>query len=310
MTPDAPDAPDNTTVSIAHNGQISPGCLTAGAILDGPGRLGRPWSPPPTLPQRNDSHPVNPPAQTQSPWTSPQPGSFILFELDKRALASRLSVPEGSDLLKQCLAFPTKRYVGFVVDSSNKEDDSNTGEYVIAFVTKSLSSGSGPRPDRDAFTMRIAATKAESADDRRALCPRPFPWTGCHQYTVFGTMVVPTHVYPSEIEYGLDKEDRDKFEASAINDWGRLGRQRHRASSAPSKKEAFPFEDMRVFGNPTQLPVKIWQDLAAESECHDPREFAEEVLNFKEISKTGSSSERFKRLFEHSKSLLKTCLFR
>ena len=310
MTPDAPNTPDNTAVSIAHNGQISPGCLTASAVLGGPGVLERPWSPPPTLPQRDDSHSINPPAQTRSPWISPYPGSFVLFELDKRALASRLSVPEGSDSLKQCLAFPTKRYVGLVVGCPHEEDGSNTGEYVIAFVTKSLSPGSRPRPDRDAFTMRIAATKAESVDDRRTLCPTLFPWTGCHQYTVFGTTVVPTHIYPSEIEYGLDREDLNEFGASAIDDQERLGRQRRCASSAPSEEEAFLFENMRVFSNPALLPVKIWQDLTAESECHDPREFAEEVLNFKETSKTGGSSERPKSLFEHLKSLLKACLFR
>jgi hypothetical protein len=301
-----PDTPDNTNVLIAHNGQISPGCPTDGAILDGHGILERPWSPPPTLPQRADSHPVGPPAQIRSPWASPYPGSFILFELDKRALASRLSVPEGSDSLKQCLAFPTKRYVGLVVCSPREGDD---GEYVIAFVTKSLSPGSRPRPDRDAFTMRIAATEVERVDDHRALCPTLFPWTGCHQYTVFGTTVVPTHICPSEIEYGLDREDLDEFGASAIDDQERLGRQRRRASSPPNEEEAFLFENMRVLGNPALLPVKIWQDLTAESECHDPREFAEEVLNFKEISKTGWSSERSKSLFEHLKNLLKTCLF-
>ena len=207
------------------------------------------------------------------------------------------------------MAFPTKRYVGFVVCSPREEDGPNTG-YAIAFVTKSLSPETGPRPDRDAFTMRIAATKAESADDRRTLCPTLFPWTGCHQYTVFGTTVVPTHIYPSEIEYGLDKEDLKEFEASAIDDWERLGRQRHRASSTPSEKEAFLFENMRALGGSAPLPVTIWQDLTAESECHDPREFAEEVSNFIETSKTGGSPERPKSLFEHLKSLLKTCLFR
>jgi hypothetical protein len=135
--------------------------------------------------------------------------------------------------------------------------------------------------------MRIAVTKTESVDNRGTLCPTLFPWTGCHQYTVFGITVIPTHIYPFKIEYGLDREDLDEFGASVIDDQERLGRRWHRGSSASDEKEAFLFESMRVFSNAAPLPEKVWQDLTAESECHDPREFAEEILNFKEISKTG-----------------------
>ena len=64
---------------------------------------------------------------------------------------------------------------------------------------------------------------------------------------------------------------------------------------------------MRVFGNAPLLPVKVWQDLTADSECHNPRGFTKEVLDVEKISRTGGCFERF---FEHLKSLLKTRLFR
>jgi hypothetical protein len=287
-----PDTPDDTKVLVIHNGQISPGCLTAGAVLDGSSRWEQSWSPPPTLSQRADFPPIDPPTRTRNPWSSLHPGSLILFELDKRKLASQLTVPEGFESLERILAFPTKRYVGLVVGSFGGDNDSGVEAYTIAFVSKSLPPGS--RPERNWFAIPIARTKTETGDvnGRKPLCPKPFPWPGCYQYTVFETRVVPTGIYPSAIEYGLDENDFDAFDAFSFEDRATLACQRYSASSVSDEKEALLVESMRMLGSADPLPVKVWQELTAAGECHDPRDFVEEVFNLEEVIKIGGSSKR------------------
>jgi len=116
-----PDTPGDADVLVTRNGQISPGCPTAGAVLDGYSEWQRAWSPAPTLSDRTDFAPAIPPSQIRNPWTFLRPGSFILFQLDKRELANQLLVPENSDLLDRCLVFPTKSYVGLVLGSFGRE---------------------------------------------------------------------------------------------------------------------------------------------------------------------------------------------
>jgi len=275
-----PNAPDDDNVLIIHNGQISPGCPTADAILDGYSGWRQPWSPAPTLPHRASFGPVIPPTPARNPWTSLRDGSYVLFQLDKREYARQLHVPEGSESFECCLAFPTRRYVGLVLGTfSGNDDDSDTEKY-LAFVGKSLPPGSGSDPERNSFAIPINPTE-ENTNGRHPLCPRPFPWTGCYQYTVLGTMIARTHVYPSAIRYELDGQDFELFEDYEVADRATLSDyQRHGVSS----EEAQLFESMRVSGSTSPLPVKVWQELTAERECHDPREFLKEVSDFGKLA--------------------------
>ena len=266
----ASDTSDDDNVLVARSGQISPGCPTADAVLGGRQRS---WSPAPTLPQRTNFGPIFPPTQIHNPWTSLYPGLFILFQLDNRELENRpLPVPGDSESLEHCLAFPTKRYVGLVVGSFPLGNDSDAQVHDIVFVSNPLPRASRSSPECDPFTVPIAPTKKNSSD-REPLRPGPFPWAGCYQHTVFGTRITPTRVYPSAIEYKLNQEDFDAFESYVDDDRTAL----ERMSSIPDEKW-----DMKIPDATPPFPVKVWQELRAERECHDPREFVEEALLFQE----------------------------
>ena len=279
-----PDTPDDTNISTIHTGQISPGCPTAGAVLDVYNEWPQPLNPAPPLPYRTNFAPIIPPARARDPSTFPRPGSFILFQLDKQKLANQLPVPEDSGSLERCLALPTKRYVGLVVGSFRGENDSDAEERVIAFVSKSLPPGSKPSPECDSFTVPIAHTKMDGVNGRLPLHPRSFPWTGCHQYTVLGARITPTRTYLSAIEYGLDEGDLCAFDTFVMEDRATLARHRHTVSSIFDEKEALLFENMRMSDSTIPLPVKVWQELTVELECHDPRDFVQEVSDFKELA--------------------------
>ncbi|KAF9648050.1 hypothetical protein BDM02DRAFT_2427711 [Thelephora ganbajun] len=282
-----PDTPNDSDVLVTRSGPISPGCPTADAILDGYSGRQQSWSPAPTISRRTSFSPIILPTQTRNPWTILHPGSFILFQLDKRELANQLLIPEGSELLEHCLAFPTKRYAGLVMGSFRGERDSDAQEHVIAFVSKSLPPGSRCSTERDSFVVPIAPTKRGNINDRQPLHPRPFPWIGCYQYTVLGARIVPTHVYPSAIEYRLSEDDFDAFDTCTIDDRVMLNFQQ---DSTPfiSDEEALLFENMRMSDTAIALPVKVWQELTAEQDCHDPRKFVEEALKFRELALAGA----------------------
>lgn len=281
-----PNTPDDADVLVTRSGQISPGCPTAGAVLDGYSEWQRAWSPVPTLSERASFAPTIPPSPTRNPWTFLRPGSFILFQLDKRELANQLLVPEDSDLLDRCLALPTKSYAGLVLGSFGGESDSDVQEYVIAFLSKSLPPGSGTSMTRDSFTVPIDPTERWNTNRRPPLCPKPFSWTGCYQYTVLGTRIAPTRIYHSAIEYGLDENNFHRFETFAMSDRAKLDRQAYDMSFI-SDEEASLFEGMRISDTATSLPVKVWQELTAEKECHDPREFLQEASEFRELAWAG-----------------------
>lgn len=97
---------------------------------------------------------------------------------------------------------------------------------------------------------------------------------------MLGTRIAPIHTYHSAIRYELIEEDLRHFDESFTKDRATLARQRHNVSSI-SDEEALLFENMRI--PDTAVPVKVWQELTAERECHDPREFVQEVLYFKEL---------------------------
>lgn len=270
-----PDTPDDANISTTHSGQLSPGCLTAHAILCGHGEWPRPWGPPPTISHRTDFGTIVPPTRTRDPFTFLRPGSFILFQLDTRELAAQVQVPEGSETFDRCVHFPTKRYVGLVLGSFCGEGDSDVQGYDIAFVSKSP-------PLSDSFAVPIHPTEWEDINGRRPLRPRLFPWAGCYQYTVLGARITPTRTYPSAIEYRLNEGDFEAFD-----DYTALDRRELQILSE-ADMETSVFEEMRTSA---LLPVRVWQELAAERECHDPRELVMEVLDLKELVLAGDVDE-------------------
>jgi hypothetical protein len=275
-----PDTPEHANVFVTCSGQISPGCPTADAILDGYSGWQQPCSPAPTISYRAKFAPIVPPTRTRDPLTFLRPGSFVLFQLDARVLAAQVHISESSELFERCTQFPTKRYVGLVLGSFGGENDSDLQGYDIAFVSKSLPPGSGYSAESDSFAIPIAPMNRGDIDGRRPLRPKPFPWTGCYQYTVHGARIVPTRTYPSAIEYRLNDEDFEAFDDRVALD---------RRTLSISDEEALLFEDMRTS---VLLPVKVWQELTAEQGCHDPREFVEEVLHFREHALAGDEDLR------------------
>lgn len=270
MTSDAPDYDDIFTTC---DGQISPGCPTADAVLDG--HSGRPQlrTTTPAISHRASFSPMIPPDRTRNPFTFLHPGSFVLFQLDNRELATLIGVPEQSELFQHCLEFPTKRYPGLVLGSFGGESDPDAQPYTIAFVSQSPPPGSGCGGEDDFFAIPIAPTKPENTNDREPLYPKPFPWIGCYQYTILGARITPTHTYPSALEYRLSEED---FEAFEVN----FGVDSFATTSFPSQEDEILFRNMRTLADSFPLPVKVWQELGAEQVCQDPRDFVEEVLNF------------------------------
>ena len=280
-----PDTFDDGDIAVPCSSQISPGCPTAGAVLDGNSTWRVSQNPAPALAQRTEFPPITPLINTRNPWALLRPGLLVLFQLDKRELARQLLVPEGTESFERCLAFPTKRYIGLVVGSFRGERDSDAQEYVIAFVSKTLPPASGPSAEPDSFTVPIAPTKQENVNGRQPLHPKPFPWTGCYQYTVFGTRIVPTHTYPSAIEYKLSEEDLYNFDTFAMADRATLAFHRDSTSPTSDEKEVLLFENMKILDTMITLPVKVWQELTREQQgCHDPREFVEEALDFRELA--------------------------
>lgn len=272
------DGCDYTDVFTTCSGQISPGCPTADAILDGHSGWQQPWSPAPTISDRAKFGPITPPARTRDPLRFLHPGSFVLFQLDAKELATQLHVPEDSESFERCLQFPTKRYVGLVLGSFGGESDSDAQGYDIAFVSQSLPPGSGCGTERDSFAMPIAPMNRGDTEGCRPLRPKPFPWTGCHQYTVHGARIVPTRTYPSAIEYRLSEEDFEAFD-------DRVALDRHTLTIFD--EEGFLFEHVR---SSVLLPVRVWQELTAEEACQDPREFVNEVLHFREHALAGDEA--------------------
>ena len=210
-------------------------------------------------PRRANFPPITPPDQTRRPWTFLDDGSYILFQLDKRKLADQFRRTE-------LLSVPTKRYVGLVLGTFSGEHDSSEEGHFIAFASKSLPPEFECTKKREPFGLPIAPPKGGDIDGRQSLRPKQFPWTDCYQHTVHGTWIVPTHTYPSAIGCKLSKEDFCAFEAFVIEDRAALDRQRE-----------LPLKDKAISDIPFPLPVKVWQDLRAASECHDPGEFFEEV---------------------------------
>jgi len=283
------DAPDDTDILIIQPGQISPGCLTAGAVLDGHSGWQEPWSPAPTFPQHTNFAPTIPPTRTQNPWTTLNPGSLIFFQLDEQELAARLRIPENSGLLGRCPAPTVKKYVGLIMGTFNGSEDSAAQEYTIAFVSKTLPPGSSQNPERSMFAVPIVAPKGaeENPIGRPQLRARLFPWTGCYQYTVLGTRIIPTHINHSAIEYKLDEEDFLDFDDLVMEDYAELVRRLPSITSSMSVEEALVFENM-IVDTAAPLPVEVWQELKADQEVHDPREFVEEALRFGELAEAAA----------------------
>ena len=273
------DTPDDTNVLVIQPGQISPGCSTADAVLDGHSGWPQPESSVPTLSHRTTFAPTIIPTRAQDPWTTLSPGSFILFQLDKRELATQLHISKDSELP------PTKKYVGLVMGAFGGDSDSESQDYTIAFVSKTLPPGSSQNSKRNMFAVPIVTAKGteESAPGRPRLRARLFPWSGCYQYTVLGTRIVPTHTYRSAIEYKLDEQGFHDFDHLVVEDHMELVHQLHSITPSMSEDEALLFENMMV-DTAIPLPVKVWQELTAVKECPDPREFVEEVLRFRELA--------------------------
>lgn len=280
MTPDTPEAPNDVDILATCSGQVSPGCPTAGPVLDGYSERQKFQIPTPTISYRADFGPIAPPNRTQNPFTFLHPGSYVVFQLDTQEFATQFHVPQGSESFKRCLEFPTKRYVGLVVGSFGGENDPDVQPYDIAFVSESLPPGSGFDTENDSFAVPIAPTKSGNTNDRTPLRPKPFPWTGCYQYTVLGARIAPTRTYPSAIAYRLNDEDFEDFEVACGTDY--LATHTH-GMSFPSDEEAFLFENMRVSDQSIPLPVKVWQELSAGQVCRDPREFVQELLHLQEL---------------------------
>lgn len=272
------DPPDDANVLTIRDRQISPGCPTADAVLDG--YSGRPkfWIPTPPISHRTNFGHIFPPERPRNLLTFLHHGSFVVFELDKQELAVQLGVPEDSEALRRCLEFPTKRYVGLVLGSFGGSCDPDVQPYEIAFVSQSLPPGLEGGTEKGSFAIPIFPTKPEDTNSRTPLRPKLFPWTGCYQYTILGVKITPTHTYPSAIEYRLGDEDLHAFEVNCSTDW------QTRDISFSSIEEKFLFESMRMSANSTPLPVKVWQELEAGEVCHDPREFVEEVLQFVDLA--------------------------
>ena len=162
------------------------------------------------------------------------------------------------------------------------EGDSDTDEYSIAFVSKSPPPAPGSNHDPDSFSIPIAPTESGNTNVRLPLTPRPFPWAGCYQYTVFGARVFPTLIVPTPIEHKLSDEDFEDFDTFALYDRMTLDNQWDYMSSVSD--ESSWLEHMRMSDAAVLLPVKVWSGLVAEKECHDPREFVEEFFAFRELA--------------------------
>jgi len=266
------DASDDANVLVICSGRISPGCPTAGPILDGCSKSKDPQGPAPKLSLRASFGSLINPTSSPKSLKNPSAGSFILFQLNKQELARKLSVPEDSESLERCLALPVKRYVGLVVDIPKRKRDLDVEVYDIAFVGKSIPPSLGSSSESDSFAIPIAPTKRENIDGHQSLNPRPFPWTGCYQYTVVGARVVPTHVRTSAIDYRLNDEDFETFQFLLTGNHVTLDRQLH-------DEPPISDEEVSLFEAAIPLPVKVWCDLKKEEECHDPREFMEEALS-------------------------------
>ena len=271
------DTSDDIDVLIVQPGQISPGCPTAGAILDGHSGWQQHWSPAPTLPQRTNFAPIIPPTQTQNPWETLSPGSLILFQFDRRELATQLHIPED-------LAPPVRKYVGLVVGAFNGNNCSGAQEYTIAFVSKILPPGSIQNPKHNLLAVPIVTVKGtENAREHPRLRARLFPWPGYYLYTALGARIVPTHINYSAIENKLDEEDFYDFDDFVMMGRVELAHQLPSITSSMSVEEALVFENM-IADTATPLPVKVWQELTPEEESHDPREFVKESLRFMELA--------------------------
>lgn len=272
----------DANVPVTRNGQRSSCCLMANAVLDGYSRSQKPCGP--ALSRRITFPRFNIPTKTENPWTFPNLGSFILFQLDKQQFARKLGVPEGSELFQRCLDLPAKQYVGLVSGSFRGESNSDEPEYSIAFLSKSLPPALEYTSKPDSFTVPIAP-KEMSASGRRLLRPRSFPWTGCYQYTVLGTKVSLTYVHYSGTECRLDKLDFALFESYIFKDRvAMLNREWLHTSSIPEDERSV-LEDMMLSDSTIPLPVVVWQELKAEQEYHDPREFVKDVSSFREFVK-------------------------
>jgi len=89
---------------------------------------------------------------------------------------------------------------------------------------------------------------------------------------VIGARIVPIRIRTSAIDYRLNDEDFETFQFLLTDNHVTLDRQWHDEPPI-SDEEASLFEAAIPF------PVKVWCDLEKEEECHDPREFMEEILS-------------------------------
>ena len=279
MTPDTPDDPSFQTV---YNGQISPGCPTADLVLHRFAERLQLKFHTPTIIHRTSFGTITPPDRAENPLTFLHPGSFVLFQLDNREYATQHGLHEDSESFARCLEFPTKRYAGLVLGSFNGESELDVQPYEIAFVGRELPPGSRCGSEHVPFAVPIAPTVEGNPTGRTPLCPKLFPWAGCYQYTVHGARIVPTHTYPSAIEYRLSKEDFEDFDTALGSDYlAALGTHHIPFSSGD---EALLFQNMMITNLPHPLPVKVWQELSAEHVCHDPAEFVGELSRFWELA--------------------------
>ena len=274
-----PNDLQDSDVFTARYGQISPGCLTADAVLNGHNNGQHPRVHTPLLSYRGHFGTIIVPERVQNPLTFLHPGSFVLFQLDNRELATELQVPEDSELFQRLLEVPTKRYAGLVLGSFGGGSDPDVQPYDVAFMSGSLPPGSGWGTT---FSVPIFPMRPGDDSGHTQLRPKPFPWIGCHQYTTLGAQIAPTHTYPSAIEYRLSEEELYTFDLKADSDRDYLALNAHNVSFA-SEEEEFLFQSMRRAVFPFPLPVKVWQELGVERVCRDPRGFVEEVLHFEEL---------------------------
>ena len=93
------------------------------------------------------------------------------------------------------LAFRTKRYVGLVLGTSPGKDDDLDAKGYLAFVSKSLSPGSGPDPERDTFAIPIGPIVTAQGASPRPRSPQNL--SGCYPGTLkLRKITSRVHAYP------------------------------------------------------------------------------------------------------------------
>ena len=125
-----------------------------------------------------------------------------------------------------------------------------------------LPPGSGCGMEHVPFAVPIATTGEGNPIGRTPLCPKSLLRAGCYQYSVRGAMAIPTHTYPTAIEYRLSEEDFSHFDTTLGFDYlATLGTYHITFSS---DDEAHRIQNMMITELPVPLPVRVWQELGAE----------------------------------------------